>query len=225
MPPEIMNLMVRFAPVFQRRTWRKAQEMMIGAILAPGKRTVSSILQVLGKSQETNYARYHHVLNRAQWSSKELSARLLRLVVGTFGGDPVVLGIDEHIELAVLCTDPPDVPTQIVKWFVLRWQVEVTFHEARAHLGVETQRQWSDPGDCPYHPHPVGSLFQDYSRCSFFSVLSGGLYSVFGLVFQSLAHPSPMPSPGYACFCGSLLFACRLLTTTSLKSLVRYYSA
>jgi len=35
-------------------------------------------------------------------------------------------------------------PLQIVKWFVLRWRVEVTFQEARAHLGVETQRQWSD---------------------------------------------------------------------------------
>ena len=33
---------------------------------------------------------------------------------------------------------------QIVNWFVQRWQVEVTFEEARAHLGLETQRQWSD---------------------------------------------------------------------------------
>ncbi len=33
---------------------------------------------------------------------------------------------------------------QIIKWFVLRWQVEVTYHEVREHLGVETQRQWSD---------------------------------------------------------------------------------
>jgi hypothetical protein len=31
-----------------------------------------------------------------------------------------------------------------VHWFVLRWNIEVTFEEARAHLGVETQRQWSD---------------------------------------------------------------------------------
>ena len=45
---------------------------------------------------------------------------------------------------AVLCTDLAISPTQIVEWFVLRWQVEVTFHEARTHLGVETQRQWSD---------------------------------------------------------------------------------
>jgi DDE superfamily endonuclease len=32
----------------------------------------------------------------------------------------------------------------VIKWFVLRWQLEVTYHEVREHLGVETQRQWSD---------------------------------------------------------------------------------
>ena len=45
---------------------------------------------------------------------------------------------------ALLCTDPARDPAQIIAWFVRRWQVEVTFQEARAHLGVETQRQWSD---------------------------------------------------------------------------------
>lgn len=45
---------------------------------------------------------------------------------------------------ALLSTDQELTPRQIVEWFVLRWQLEVTFHEARAHLGVETQRQWSD---------------------------------------------------------------------------------
>ena len=45
---------------------------------------------------------------------------------------------------ALLCTDEAVAPTQIVEWFVLRWQLEVTFQEVRAHLGVETQRQWSD---------------------------------------------------------------------------------
>jgi hypothetical protein len=44
---------------------------------------------------------------------------------------------------ALLCTDLTVSAQQIVEWFVLRWQLEVTFHEARAHLGVETQRQWS----------------------------------------------------------------------------------
>ena len=45
---------------------------------------------------------------------------------------------------ALLCTDPSANPTQILEWFVLRWQLEVTFQEARTHLGMETQRQWSD---------------------------------------------------------------------------------
>ncbi len=45
---------------------------------------------------------------------------------------------------AVLCTDQNADPVQILAWFVMRWPVEVTFHEVRIHLGVETQRQWSD---------------------------------------------------------------------------------
>jgi hypothetical protein len=45
---------------------------------------------------------------------------------------------------ALLSTDLTLSAQQIVEWFVLRWQLSVTFEEARAHLGVETQRQWSD---------------------------------------------------------------------------------
>ena len=45
---------------------------------------------------------------------------------------------------ALLCTDPAADPTQILQWFVLRWQLEVTFQQVRTHLGMETQRQWSD---------------------------------------------------------------------------------
>jgi hypothetical protein len=45
---------------------------------------------------------------------------------------------------ALLSTDPTVLPAQIIAWFVARWPLEVTFQEVRAHLGVETQRQWSD---------------------------------------------------------------------------------
>jgi DDE superfamily endonuclease len=45
---------------------------------------------------------------------------------------------------ALLCTDPAAAPAQILGWFVQRWQLEVTFAEVRRHLGVETQRQWSE---------------------------------------------------------------------------------
>jgi hypothetical protein len=48
-------------------------------------------------------------------------------------------------DAAFLCTDLQASPAQILAWVVMRWSVEVTFAEARAHLGIETQRQWSAP--------------------------------------------------------------------------------
>jgi hypothetical protein len=45
---------------------------------------------------------------------------------------------------ALVCTDLAADPADILGWFVRRWAVEVTFAEVRRHLGVETQRQWSD---------------------------------------------------------------------------------
>jgi hypothetical protein len=45
---------------------------------------------------------------------------------------------------AFFCTDLQATPEQILAWVVMRWSVEVTFEESRAHLGLETQRQWSD---------------------------------------------------------------------------------
>ena len=45
---------------------------------------------------------------------------------------------------AFFCTDLHTTPAQILQWVVMRWSVEVTCEEARAHLGLETQRQWSD---------------------------------------------------------------------------------
>jgi len=45
---------------------------------------------------------------------------------------------------ALLCTDLDADPEQVLRWFVMRWQLEVTFQEMRRHLGFETQRQWSE---------------------------------------------------------------------------------
>jgi hypothetical protein len=90
----------------------------------------------------------------ARWYGE--SRRTIEIVSGTavwrHSGQPVVpirwvLIRDPQVKFktqALLCTDLTVKPVQIVKWFVLRWQLEVTFHEVRTHLGVETQRQWSD---------------------------------------------------------------------------------
>ena len=45
---------------------------------------------------------------------------------------------------ALLCTDVHATPAWVLDCFVQRWQMEVTFEEARARLGIETQRQWSE---------------------------------------------------------------------------------
>ncbi len=65
LPPTIMDLLTPFAPICTRPTWRKAQRLLIGAILAPRQRTVASALRMVGLSQDPNFATYHHVLSRA----------------------------------------------------------------------------------------------------------------------------------------------------------------
>jgi hypothetical protein len=58
-----------------------------------------------------------------------------------------VLARDPNGELedaGYLCTDEAMLPQEILAYVVQRWSVEVTFEEARAHLGMETQRQWSE---------------------------------------------------------------------------------
>lgn len=45
---------------------------------------------------------------------------------------------------ALLSTNLNLSPREIINFFIRRWTMEVTFEEARAHLGVESQRQWSD---------------------------------------------------------------------------------
>lgn len=101
LPATIINLLNPFAPVFYgETTWEKAKTLLVGAILAPGKRTVSAMLRVMGLGEETNYAGYHHVLSRAVWSSLEASRILLKLLLAYLdkGESPLVLGIDETIE-------------------------------------------------------------------------------------------------------------------------------
>ena len=68
LPAVIVTLLLPFEHLFDPRTWRKAQLLAMGAILSPGKRTVSSALNILGIGQHGDFAIYHHVLNRAQWS-------------------------------------------------------------------------------------------------------------------------------------------------------------
>ena len=71
----------------------------MGAILAPGRRTVSSALRAMGLDQHKRFHRYHRVLSRTSWSSRVASRMLLGLLIEAFVGEgPLILGIDETLE-------------------------------------------------------------------------------------------------------------------------------
>ena len=76
-PPAIIQIMSNFAPLFSARVWPHAQVLLTGAILAPGKRTVSALLHVLGLDHRSDFQTYHRVLNRCVWSPLAGSRRLL----------------------------------------------------------------------------------------------------------------------------------------------------
>lgn len=89
---------------------------------------------------------------KVNWYGGE--TKTLKILTGTHlwyspGEKPLpirwVLTIDPDTNKAeaFFTTDLKLEPTQIINWIILRWNIEVTFEETRAHLGVETQRQWS----------------------------------------------------------------------------------
>jgi len=96
---DLVGLLQTFSPLFSQRVWPYAQALLLGAVLAPGKRTVSSILRVLGLSMVVRFQNYHRVLNRAQWSARLGAHLLFRELVLAFGpSGPLVFGLDETIE-------------------------------------------------------------------------------------------------------------------------------
>jgi hypothetical protein len=78
---------------------RQVLVLAVGAILAPGKRTVTAVLQVMGLSDDERFQNYHRVLKRAVWSSLAVSQVLLGLLINAFApAGTFVLGLDDTIE-------------------------------------------------------------------------------------------------------------------------------
>src|SRR3954471_2723278 len=100
LPARFAAVILTFIPVFQQqRTWRHAELLLIAAILAPGRRTIASLLRIAGLSRERRFTNYHRVLNRAAWDARAAARRLLGLLIAAFApSGPVVLGIDDTIE-------------------------------------------------------------------------------------------------------------------------------
>src|SRR5919198_2113070 len=88
-----------FPPVFSPPVWQHVKVLMPGAVLAPGQRTVTAILRIMGRSAAADFQTYHRVLNRAVWAPLTASRLLLRLLVAVFiPRGVVVFGLDDTIE-------------------------------------------------------------------------------------------------------------------------------
>lgn len=98
--PAILHLLAGFAPAFTRPTFDHAAVLVNGALLASGRRTVTSVLRAVGLIDERHFTTYHRVLNRARWSPLELSVILLRMIVDAFVAldEPLVIAVDDTLE-------------------------------------------------------------------------------------------------------------------------------
>jgi hypothetical protein len=97
---KILHVLHTFERVFSERVWGWATVLLIGAILAPGERTVAAIVRVMGLSDNRPFQNAHRVLTRAKWSSRAVRRIVLLLLVPLFvpASAPGVGGIDETIE-------------------------------------------------------------------------------------------------------------------------------
>ena len=84
---------------FTTPSWEHVLVLVMGALLAPGKRTVSACLRMTGRAEASNFASYHQILSRACWNPHAIAKRLLVMIVERLVPDgPVIIGMDDTIE-------------------------------------------------------------------------------------------------------------------------------
>ena len=129
----ILTVLLPFSVLFSKPSWKNALTLLLGTLLCTGKRTVCAALRAMGLEHQTGFSKFHHVLNRAEWSSLK-AAKILFFMLLTFVSDqlPLVLLIDETLERrrgkkikakgyyrdAVRSSQ-----SQVVKAMGLKWQV------------------------------------------------------------------------------------------------------
>ena len=100
LPLPIMRVLTPFRSAFTAPTWETALVLLVGTLLARGRRTVAAALRQTGHAEDEHFSSFHQVLNRARWSALDLSRRLLRAIVAAFlaGDEAVTVVIDETLE-------------------------------------------------------------------------------------------------------------------------------
>ena len=100
LPASFLARLAGFAHLFTRPTWLQVPLLLAGAILAPGRRTVTAALRILGRDHDPHFCTLHRILNRAVWSPRAAAGHVLTLLIKAFvpAGAPVVIGFDDTIE-------------------------------------------------------------------------------------------------------------------------------
>src|SRR6478672_6321486 len=91
-PTVLVSCLAVFRPCFTAPVWNHILVLVGGAVLAPGKRTVTQVLRVMGLANRPGFGRYHEVLNRARWDARDVLLAVL------LPNGEVVIGIDDTIE-------------------------------------------------------------------------------------------------------------------------------
>ncbi len=150
--------------------------LIFGTILAPGRRTVTAALRMMGLGADPNYSKYHRVLNRDRWSPWVVSRILLGLIILIFlpPGVPLILGIDETLERRrgkkikykgwfrdpILSTKKQVVKALGLRWICLAVLVPVPWSQAplgaalHDRTGIRTENQHQAQQTPPNH-YPV----------------------------------------------------------------------
>ena len=81
LPEAIILVLAPLAPLFSQWVWLHAQRLLLGAMLAPGARTVTAALRVMRLATERGFTNDHRVLNRAAWSTRQGRRMLLGLLI------------------------------------------------------------------------------------------------------------------------------------------------
>ena len=98
-PAEVEAVCAAFASLFTRPSWRRAQALLCGTLLAPANHVLTGALRTLGLATDPGFQSYHRLLNRVRWSAREGAGVLLRLLISAFvPTGPLILGLDETVE-------------------------------------------------------------------------------------------------------------------------------
>src|SRR3954447_6429419 len=93
----LLTVLDAFRPEFSPRTWARAVTLILGTILARGRRTVAAALRPGALHDDPHLSSYHQVFNRAAWSPRRATRRLLTAAIAAFApeGFGLTFAIDE----------------------------------------------------------------------------------------------------------------------------------